>query len=80
MLSFWTRESPEYVHLSFSLVICWYSVDLIIRWLLWTSFAPLNIAGGAGTTLTIVALIADVGRDHVATATSCKLGPSKCGP
>jgi hypothetical protein len=41
------------------------------RWLLWTSFAPLNIAGGAGTTTTIVALIADVGRDHVATATSC---------
>lgn len=41
------------------------------RWLLWTSFGPLNVAGGAGTTLTIVALIADVGRDHVATATSC---------
>lgn len=38
---------------------------------MWTSFAPLNIATGAGTTLTIVALIADVGRDHVATATSC---------
>lgn len=42
-----------------------------VRWLLWTSFAPLNISTGAGTTLTIVALIADVGRDHVATATSC---------
>lgn len=80
MLSFWTRESPEYVQLSCSLFIFCDPVDLMIRWLLWTSFAPLNIAGGAGTTLTIVALIADVGRDHVATATSCKLGPSKSGP
>jgi hypothetical protein len=44
----------------------------MIRWLLWASFGPLNAAGGAGTTLTIVALIADVGRDHVATATSCE--------
>jgi len=48
--------------------------ELMSRWLLWASFGPLNAAGGAGTTLTIVALIADVGRDHVATATSCTFG------
>ncbi|WVQ70843.1 hypothetical protein IAR50_000368 [Cryptococcus sp. DSM 104548] len=39
-------------------------------WMLWTNMALGNFAMGAVTTLTIVALIADVGSDHVAIATS----------
>lgn len=37
---------------------------------MWTSFCPMAFAMGSVTTLTIVALIADIGRDHVAVATS----------
>ncbi|BEJ10924.1 hypothetical protein CspHIS471_0103460 [Cutaneotrichosporon sp. HIS471] len=37
---------------------------------LWTSFGPMYFSLGAVTTLTIVALIADIGREHVAVATS----------
>ncbi|GMK56737.1 hypothetical protein CspeluHIS016_0305770 [Cutaneotrichosporon spelunceum] len=37
---------------------------------LWTSFGPMYFSMGAVTTLTIVALIADIGREHVAVATS----------
>ncbi|TXT04389.1 hypothetical protein VHUM_04156 [Vanrija humicola] len=40
------------------------------EWLMWTSFGPQAFSMGSVTTLTIVALIADVGRDHVAVATS----------
>lgn len=40
------------------------------EFLLWTSFCPMAFSLGAVTTLTIVALIADIGRDHVAVATS----------
>lgn len=38
--------------------------------LLWTSFCPMAFAMGSVTTLTIVGLIADIGREHVAVATS----------
>lgn len=40
------------------------------EFLLWTSFCPMAFAMGSVTTLTIVGLIADVGREHVAVATS----------
>ncbi|OCF33929.1 multidrug resistance protein fnx1 [Kwoniella heveanensis CBS 569] len=40
------------------------------EWMLWTNFSFASFAMGAVTTLTIVALIADVGPDHVAIATS----------
>ncbi|WVF70344.1 hypothetical protein IAT40_005134 [Kwoniella sp. CBS 6097] len=40
------------------------------EWMLWTNFSFASFAMGAVTTLTIVALIADVGPDHVAVATS----------
>ncbi|KAL7420640.1 hypothetical protein Q5752_004591 [Cryptotrichosporon argae] len=40
------------------------------EWLLWIGFAPQALAMGGVTTLTIVALIADIGREHVAVATS----------
>lgn len=40
------------------------------EWLLWTSFCPMAFAMGSVTTLTIVGLIADIGREHVAVATS----------
>jgi hypothetical protein len=43
---------------------------------LWTSFGPMAFSLGAVTTLTIVALIADIGREHVAVATSRKLTES----
>lgn len=39
-------------------------------WLLWTSFGPMAFSMGSVTTLTIVGLIADIGREHVAVATS----------
>lgn len=38
---------------------------------LWTSFGPMAFSMGSVTTLTIVGLIADIGREHVAVATSC---------
>ena len=41
-----------------------------IRWMMWVSMTPQSLMMGSVTTLTIVALIADVGRDHVAVATS----------
>lgn len=55
---------------------------------LWTSFGPMAFSMGSVTTLTIVGLIADIGRDHVAVATSrgyfspllaiyCYLSPSQ---
>lgn len=40
------------------------------EWLLWTSFCPMAFAMGSVTTLTIVGLIADIGREYVAVATS----------
>ncbi|WVQ82709.1 hypothetical protein IAT38_004841 [Cryptococcus sp. DSM 104549] len=40
------------------------------EWMLWTNLSLGSFAMGAVTTLTIVALIADVGADHVAIATS----------
>lgn len=40
------------------------------EFLLWTSFGPMSFAMGSVTTLTIVGLIADIGREHVAVATS----------
>jgi MFS family permease len=39
-------------------------------WLMWTSYAPMAFSMGSVTTLTIVGLIADIGREHVAVATS----------
>lgn len=33
--------------------------------------SPMSLSMGAVTTLTIVALIADVGPEHIAVATSC---------
>lgn len=47
---------------------------MLIRdsWVLWVSNVPTSLAMGSVTTLTIVALIADVGPSHVAVATSCK--------
>ncbi|KAK6905847.1 hypothetical protein I203_106681 [Kwoniella mangroviensis CBS 8507] len=40
------------------------------EWMLWTNLSFTSFAMGAVTTLTIVALIADVGHEHVAIATS----------
>ncbi|KAK4685621.1 hypothetical protein P7C73_g4525, partial [Tremellales sp. Uapishka_1] len=40
------------------------------EWMLWTNFPLISLAMGGITTLTIVALVADIGRDHVAVATS----------
>lgn len=40
--------------------------------MLWTNMSFTSFAMGAVTTLTIVALIADVGPEHVAIATSCE--------
>jgi MFS family permease len=40
------------------------------EWLLWTGFGPMSFSMGSVTTLTIVGLIADIGREHVAVATS----------
>lgn len=41
-------------------------------WQLWVGFVPLSFSMGSVTTLTIVGLVADVGRDYIAVATSCK--------
>jgi hypothetical protein len=41
-----------------------------VRFNLWTNMTLGNFAMGSVTTLTVVALIGDVGRDHVAVATS----------
>ena len=44
---------------------------LTASWQLWVGFVPMSFSLGAVTTLTIVGLVADVGRDHIAVATSC---------
>lgn len=40
------------------------------EWSLWTAFGPMAFSLGSVSTLTIVGLIADIGREHVAVATS----------
>ncbi|EIW72535.1 hypothetical protein TREMEDRAFT_26050 [Tremella mesenterica DSM 1558] len=44
--------------------------DQVPEWMLWINVAPLTFAAGGVSTATIVALIADVGRENVAIATS----------
>ncbi|ORY31766.1 major facilitator superfamily domain-containing protein [Naematelia encephala] len=39
------------------------------EYMLWTNLCPQSLAAGSVTTFTIVGLIADIGRDHVAVAT-----------
>ena len=44
--------------------------SLTSRWQLWIGFTPMSFSMGVVTTLTIVGLVADVGREHIAVATS----------
>ena len=48
-----------------------------IRWQLWIGFTPMSFSMGVVTTLTIVGLVADVGREHIAVATSRESGRSR---
>jgi hypothetical protein len=66
LLTTWNTSTPGRV-LAYSSV-----TRLTPRWQLWIGFTPMSFSMGVVTTLTIVGLVADVGRDHIAVATSCE--------
>lgn len=78
---FIVRATGRYYWLTFFCGSCSIVATLLLsswsldtsEWLMWTSFGPQAFSMGSVTTLTIVGLIADVGRDHVAVATSREL-------
>jgi hypothetical protein len=81
LTGFIVRHTGKYYWLTFACgTMAILSTCLLANWdqntaefWLWTSMAPQSLSMGSVTTLTIVALIADVGRDHVAVATSCMI-------
>lgn len=66
---FGTSEWVLWIKPTFNTRRSWLQVSHL-RWMLWTNMSFTSFSMGAVTTLTIVALIADVGPEHVAIATS----------